>query len=66
LAGKTAVLIDGAVKHIPAAFRAILLLLMVVFTVYSLAMRYVFALPLYGMIDLLYYAIFGWFFSPLR
>ena len=54
MAGKTAVLIDGAVKHIPTAFCAILLLLMVVFTVYSLAMRYVFALPLYGVIYLLY------------
>ena len=54
MAGKTAVLIDGAVKHIPTTFCAILLLLMVVFTVYSLAMRYVFALPLYGVIYLLY------------
>ena len=45
MAGKTAFLIDGAVKHIPTAFCAILLLLMVVFTVYSVVMRYVFENP---------------------
>ena len=54
-AGKTAVLIDRAVKHILTAFCAILLLLlMVVFTVYSVVMRYVFEPPLYGAIYSLY------------